>query len=276
MTARPSPPAAGTAAQQWHHEYAQGGIPSSLRSTPSGAVVWAWEQLAGRHDAFKTALDIGCGKGRNSLWLAEQNLHVTSMDFTPHAIEALQAAIKSRDLTDRVTSFVHDVTEDWPVQSDSVHLAIDAFCFKHIIGKEARAVYRKNLLRSLSVRGHYLISFASIGDGYYGRYVTSVDQDGHEAVAVDPANNIHSVIYSRDRVIQYFAPELKLVAERFQNKPDDMHGQTFQRKTYALLFRKAPRYAPQPKYLADRPVMYPHLDYQPGGAGWDVPGGGEQ
>lgn len=43
-----------------------------------------------------TALDLGCGQGRNALWLASRGLEVTGLDLSPVAVaQANERAIKS-------------------------------------------------------------------------------------------------------------------------------------------------------------------------------------
>ena len=224
----------------WDAEYAAQGLPSSVRATPSGAVVWAVGQLREHNCRLRSVVDVGCGKGRNSLYLATQGMQVTALDFTANAVAELHKEAVERHLDDKIRAAVHDVTEPWPVPDDSIDLVVDAFCFKHIAPSELRRAYKANLLRALCVRGHYMISFASVGDGYYGRYKQGGDED--EAMIVDPANGIESVLFSRKRVLQFFAPELDLFAEIKHAKPSVIHGQTFDRETYALLFKRNPRH----------------------------------
>lgn len=231
----------------WTDEYQAGGIPSSRRMSPSGAVVWALERLRKTHCRLRTAIDVGCGKGRNSLYLADQGLEVTAMDFTPSAIHALENTAKERGLAERIRPVIHDVTEPWPIGRIDVDLVIDAYCFKHIAPQDMRVAYKRNLLETLGLRGHYLISFSSIGDGYYGRYrrrPVKNPQPGEavEEIIIDPVNGIESVLYSRERVLAFFAPELDLFAEVRHNKPSAMHGNTYERETYALLFRRNPHH----------------------------------
>jgi SAM-dependent methyltransferase len=223
---------------KWTTEYSLGGIPSSTRTTPSNAVVWAVDELKKHNFPLRTAADIGCGKGRNSLYLTEQGMDVTAMDFTPNAIRAVNETAAARGLGNKIRALSHDVTENWPIADVSMDVIIDAFCFKHLAPYEARLTYRDNLLRTLRVRGHYMISFASIGDGYYGQYVVQRREvDGEpEYTVVDPANGIASTLFTRKHILQFFAPKLVLVAELHHTKPSTMHGTVYDRDTYALLF----------------------------------------
>lgn len=45
-----------------------------------------------------TALDLGCGQGRNALWLAERGFTVTGMDLSPVAIEHARGHAAELDL----------------------------------------------------------------------------------------------------------------------------------------------------------------------------------
>ncbi|MBV8061684.1 MAG: class I SAM-dependent methyltransferase [Alphaproteobacteria bacterium] len=229
--------------QKWKNEYAKGGIPSSVRQSPSGSVVWAVQELKRYGLPLHKSIDIGCGKGRNSLYLSQEGMDVTAMDFTPDAVQHLQRMVDKDPPPHPVRALVHDVTENWPVQANSIDLAVDAFCFKHIAPHGSRVTYKENLLRVLGPRGHYMISFASIGDGYYGRYITvpnPCEADG-EYVVVDPAVGIESVLYSKQRVAEFFGPELTVFRELHNDRPSVMHGVEYPRSTYALLFERNPR-----------------------------------
>ncbi len=226
----------------WAAEYQAGGVPSSVRIAPSGAVVWAVGALQRRNFPLRIAVDVGCGRGRNSLFLAAMGLRVTALDFTANAIAALTQEAKKRRLDDKIRAVVHDVVEPWPIGGQDVDLVIDTFCFKHITQREWRQGYKQHLLDVLSVRGHYLISFASVGDGYYGRYTQPTDVASGAAMVVDPVNGIPSVLFSREAIVKFFAPELVLLDELKNNKPVVIHGATYERETYALLFRRSPRH----------------------------------
>lgn len=212
--------------------------PPHYRTTPSGAVDWAWEQLRNKKRLFQ-AVDIGCGKGRNSIFLARKGINVIAIDFAPNAIAALEREAKRQGVSHKILALVQDAGEDWLVKTGETDLVVDAFCFKHL-SLEASKIYKNNLLRVLNTWGHYLISFSSIGDGFYGHYIRRRDQPlmpVDDVVRIDPMNGIESPLYSREKVIQFLKPELEVVAELKNNLAD-----TGKPETYALLFRRAPKY----------------------------------
>ena len=61
------------------------------------------------------ALDLGCGEGRNALWLAERGWDVTAVDFSKVAIERGRQRASQRGLT--VDFRVHDVVGFQPEPS---------------------------------------------------------------------------------------------------------------------------------------------------------------
>ena len=59
----------------------------------------------------KTVLDIGCGKGRHALFLAELGFNVTATDISPEGIEQLQKEAKKRKLENKIRTLVCDMLE---------------------------------------------------------------------------------------------------------------------------------------------------------------------
>ncbi|WP_153415916.1 class I SAM-dependent methyltransferase [Nocardia macrotermitis] len=60
------------------------------------------------------ALDIGCGEGGDTLWLARQGWRVTAIDISRVAVDRLAALALSHDLGDRITAEQHDLRESFP------------------------------------------------------------------------------------------------------------------------------------------------------------------
>jgi SAM-dependent methyltransferase len=60
------------------------------------------------------ALDLGCGPGGDSLWLARRGWRVTAIDISAVAIARLADRARSSGLVDRVTAKRHDLTQSFP------------------------------------------------------------------------------------------------------------------------------------------------------------------
>jgi SAM-dependent methyltransferase len=62
------------------------------------------------------AIDIACGLGSQSLWLAQRGLDVVALDVSPIAIEALRSAAHAAGLADRIDARVTDLDNGLPAE----------------------------------------------------------------------------------------------------------------------------------------------------------------
>ena len=70
--------------------------------------------LAGLIPTAGTAIDIACGLGAQTLWLAKLGLHVIALDVSPVAIEQVKAAADMARLADHVDARVVDLDAGLP------------------------------------------------------------------------------------------------------------------------------------------------------------------
>ena len=105
----------GRGAHGWDERYREGPGPAAPHPAVMDAVLGV---AAGR------ALDIGCGTGRHSLWLAEQGWDVTAVDFSEVGVATLARAAAGRGLT--VGTHVADV-RSWTPPASGFDLALMSF-----------------------------------------------------------------------------------------------------------------------------------------------------
>ncbi|MCV7168364.1 class I SAM-dependent methyltransferase [Mycobacterium manitobense] len=60
------------------------------------------------------ALDLGCGEGGDSVWLAEHGWLVTAVDISPTALDRAAAAAEAAGVTARIDFQRHDLLESFP------------------------------------------------------------------------------------------------------------------------------------------------------------------
>lgn len=101
--------------ERWDPRYREGGY----SCTPAAFVVaYAPAPAPGAR-----ALDVACGAGRNSLYLAEMGYHVDAVDVSPVALTLLKEAAEGRGLADRVTCIEADL-DVWRPLSDTYDLVV--------------------------------------------------------------------------------------------------------------------------------------------------------
>lgn len=91
----------------WEKLYQQRTRPPSGRPNPILAGV-AEPLPAGR------ALDLGCGLGDDTLWLARRGWRVTAVDVSATAVAGVAARAAEAGLDDRVDAQVHDLATSFP------------------------------------------------------------------------------------------------------------------------------------------------------------------
>lgn len=105
------------------------------------------------------ALDIGCGAGTYSIYMAERGCEVTSIDFMPQAITMLEAQLEGSGLN--ITPVQADIgtwTTDNPFD-----VVLDIGCL-HTPGTIRLADYKQQLLNWLKPSGDFiLLHFGSRG-----------------------------------------------------------------------------------------------------------------
>jgi 2-polyprenyl-3-methyl-5-hydroxy-6-metoxy-1,4-benzoquinol methylase len=79
-------------------------------------------------------LEVGCGTGTNSVWLAEQGLHVTGMDISSRAIELAKKRAAAKGVECR---FIADDFLTCQLEGRQFSLLVDRACF-HVMGDDER------------------------------------------------------------------------------------------------------------------------------------------
>ena len=138
----------------FEERYAKGDIPWDLGRADATLV----EMVEKMPVKSCRALDIGCGTGDNSLWLARKAFQVTGIDVSPFAIEtarkkALQGNVECRFL---VADFLKQQIDATPFG-----FVFDRGCFHSLDFSEKRRMFAENVGAHLGKGGLWLSLIAS-------------------------------------------------------------------------------------------------------------------
>ncbi len=153
------------------------------RDEPDGFVL---DAVAARGKPGR-ALDLGCGTGVFSVWLAQQGYEVTGLDFIPRAIEMSKERAASKGVQ---VNWVNADLLSWTVP-DRFDVIVDSGCLHSLIGGRVSR-YKEQLLRWLANDGDYVL-------GHFGK------RHFFDWRPIGPKRR------TRDQLVGFFAPELEVV-----------------------------------------------------------------
>ena len=141
--------------ERFVERYASGMIPWDDDLPPPELMKLVEEQAAGR------ALDLGCGYGRSTVYLAQHGWEVDGVDFVPQAVQGARERAAEAGVANR-TRFHAASVADLSFLDGSYDLALDIGCL-HAMSETELISYRKGLLRLLPEGAIYLL-FARLRD----------------------------------------------------------------------------------------------------------------
>lgn len=112
--------------QRAHWETAFSQKPEMFGGEPSDPALKAADLF--RREGKTKLLELGGGQGRDTLFLARQGFHVTVLDYSQAAIEAITAKAEAVGLTNLVTALRHNVREPLPFDDD-----VFDCCYSHML-----------------------------------------------------------------------------------------------------------------------------------------------
>jgi SAM-dependent methyltransferase len=133
--------------EKWHREHPSRELVTVVAAAmvPSGAHV----------------LDIGCGAGTETIYLAIHGYRAIGVDFSPEAIKVARQRAQEADVT--VDWRVGDAL-DLPIEDGAIDFAFDRGCFHHV-PEEDRPRYAEQVARVLRPGGRlFLRGFDPAGD----------------------------------------------------------------------------------------------------------------
>ena len=125
---------------------------------------------------FSSILELGCGTGKNTLFLAQMGKHVRALDFSAGMLAQARAKVSASHVEFTQT----DLTQRWPVSNEAVELVVCNLVLEHIENLE---FIFAEVARVLKLEGQFLLNELHPFRQYAGRKARF--QRGTETVKVE-------------------------------------------------------------------------------------------
>jgi SAM-dependent methyltransferase len=150
----------------WRLEHAhQATLPTMANLEPtSGVVRFAHYLDEIGFESHGRAVDIGAGKGRNSIYLAGLGYEVVALEYIQAAVEATARLAQETGVAERVQAVTAEIDRPWDYPDGHFDVAIDSFASIDIETKSGREIYRDEMYRTLKAGGYALVNVCSAAD----------------------------------------------------------------------------------------------------------------
>ncbi|WP_231184763.1 class I SAM-dependent methyltransferase [Haladaptatus sp. DYF46] len=169
---------------------AYAGTPPWDIGRPQSAIRSLFETDAGSFE--RPILDVGCGTGENSFFLADRGYSVLGVDASPRAIEKAREKAKTRDVAGNIDFRVQDALSLADL-GEEFGVVLDCGLF-HVFDDETRRTYVSSLESIVASDGHVVIlCFSDREPGEWGprriseRELRTAFSDGWAVESIDPA-----------------------------------------------------------------------------------------
>lgn len=227
--------------QIWQKEHEEGElIPSETKksssSEPSSYVVKLVAFLRESGIPLRgNVVDIGAGKGRNTIYLAKQGFDLYALDYIQSAIDHISSVSKQEKLS-TIHAICAPIDEPWPFPNNFFDFAIDCFSSIDIETIKGREVYRNEMFRTLKQGGYALVVVVASDDAFESQMIRQ-HPGSEKNSSIWPKTGKFQKNYDEDDLRAFYSSFEIIRLEKLTKNAHKM-GRDFIATNYWLLLRK--------------------------------------
>lgn len=183
-----------------------------------------------------TGIEMGCGKGRNSIWLAKQGIKMVAFDFSENAVAEAKRRAKEAGIEENVSFIVQDATKQWPFDEGQFNFAIDCFASTDIESPNGRAFARGEFTRVLKSEGFLLVYTLSTDDEFHKEMLEKHPAE-EENSFIHPTTGKFEKVFDREELLNLYK-DFECVEEQRVEKDTEFFGKKYHCKHFWLILKK--------------------------------------
>ncbi|MEL6803435.1 MAG: methyltransferase domain-containing protein [Bacteroidota bacterium] len=223
----------------WDNEYTEGGnLKLSVEASGDLMKFMRWLERQKAHDFFvpeSAAVDLGCGNGRNLVYLARDfGMHGTGYDISTAAIAQARAMAGDLPLAFEARSMAGDIT----LPDNSQALALDMMS-SHFLNTGERTHMKDEVHRVLAPGGWFFFkTFLLDGDLHTKRLLE--ERPGKEPNSyIHPVIGVPEFVYSEKELVEWLE-ESFIVHKAYRSHKHISKGKARKRRTISIYAQKDP------------------------------------
>lgn len=204
----------------------------------SSCLVPFYEFLESKKVDNLVGLEMGCGKGRNVLWLAAKPLiaRMYGFDFSDVAIAEANRRATEQGMTEKTELTVMDATMPWDVRSDSMDFLVDCTASTDIENPEGRHFAAKEMHRVLKTSGYVFVYTLSTDDEYHQLLITQ-SPTREENAFIHPQTGKFEKVFSEEELDTLYQ-DFRSIEKRRIAKTADFFGKRYACKHHWRIYQK--------------------------------------
>ncbi|OQA35628.1 MAG: hypothetical protein BWY54_00509 [Candidatus Dependentiae bacterium ADurb.Bin331] len=221
----------------WEQEHAMPNVLVQMDSPlPSAGVVKFFQWLNDNNINRSTGLEMGCGKGRNVIWLAQKKINMVGFDFSPTAIERARLRSVENNVEEKTHFIIHDATQTWPFEANHFDFVIDCFATTDIAVSTGRIFAISEMMRILKPNGFILVYVMSTQDMYHKKMIAQ--SPAHEQYSFfHPHNGKFEKVFTGDEIKMLYKDAKLIIHDRIA-KIATFFGEDYECNHHWMIFQK--------------------------------------
>ena len=151
--------------QSQHWEKTFSSKPEIFGLEPSKAAIKALNFF--KEQNIKKIVELGAGLGRDSIFFAQNSIHVDALDYSSSAIKVIEQKIEKEKLSNYISTKVFDIREKLPFKDNSVEACFSHMLYCMALTKSDLEKLNNEICRILKTNGINIYTVRHIDDGDY-------------------------------------------------------------------------------------------------------------